>query len=57
MNTTLSPSQRRTPATGAVLDAWRDLVAAMPIVILWRAARELARQRAHRRAVLEAFRR
>ena len=38
-------------------DAWEELVAAMPIAILWRALREVVRQRAHRRAVLDALRR
>jgi hypothetical protein len=57
MNHTLSTSQRPAPATGAFPVAWRELVEHMPIVILWRAARELSRQRAHRRAVLAAFRR
>lgn len=38
-------------------DTWSELVAAMPIVIFYRAVRELMRQRDHRRAVLAAFRR
>jgi hypothetical protein len=38
-------------------DTWSEVVAAMPIVIFYRAAREVLRQRAHKRAVLEAFRR
>jgi hypothetical protein len=45
------------PEVAAVAGVWNDLVGAMPIVIFWRAARELFRQRAHRRAVLAAFRR
>ena len=38
-------------------EPWSELVAAMPIVIFYRAVRELMRQRDHRRAVLAAFRR
>jgi hypothetical protein len=57
MNRTLSTPQPSASAAGASLDGWRDLVAHMPIVILWRAVRDLSRQRAHRRAVLDAFRR
>lgn len=38
-------------------NTWSELVAAMPIVIFYRAVRELVRQRDHRRAVLAAFRR
>jgi hypothetical protein len=45
------------PATGASTDTWNELVAALPIVIFYRAVRELLQHRAHKRAVLEAFRR
>ena len=58
MNTTLSTAKSLGALrTSGASDAWSDLVAAMPIVILYRAAREVFRLRAHKRAVLEAFRR
>jgi hypothetical protein len=63
MDTTMSNSRAlASEASARVKDAhapnsWDELVAAMPIVILYRAAREVFRQRAHKRAVLEAFRR
>ena len=45
------------PAAGASADTWNELVAAMPIVILYRALRDVLQRRAHKRAVLAAFRR
>jgi hypothetical protein len=45
------------PAAGTSTDTWNELVAAMPIVILYRALREVLQRRAHRRMVLDAFRR
>ena len=45
------------PADGASNDTWSELIAAMPIVILYRALREVLQRRAHRRMVLDAFRR
>jgi hypothetical protein len=61
MNCTIPSADERGSARAAAGDTWKDLVGAMPIVIFYRAVRELLRerahQRAHRRAVLEAFRR
>jgi hypothetical protein len=57
MNTTVSTAKPLDVAASAAADTWRELVAAMPIVIFYRGLRELLRQRAHKRAVLEAFRR
>jgi len=59
MNTTVQAANRLTAARSdnRAADAWDELVAAMPIVILVRAMRDVIRQRAHKRAVLAAFRR
>ena len=59
MNTTITASKAlgsQNANTGAS-DALNELVAAMPIVIFYRAVRDALRQRAHKRAVLAAFRR
>ena len=45
------------PAAGVSTDTWNELVAALPIVIFYRALRDALQHRAHKRAVLEAFRR
>ena len=45
------------PAARASTDTWNELVSALPIVILYRAVRDALQHRAHKRAVLEAFRR
>lgn len=59
MNSTLTTAKPlgalRAPSRSS--ETWNELVAAMPIVIFYRAVREVFRQRAHRRAVLAAFRR
>jgi hypothetical protein len=47
---------QRTTAS-ASSDGWKELIGAMPIVIFYRALREVFQRRAHKRAVLEAFRR
>ena len=52
--TTSSPASSASPAQGGTLN---ELIGAVPIVIFYRAVRELLRQRRHRRLVLEAFRR
>jgi hypothetical protein len=59
MDTTFSTARSlgATRADSRVSDAWTELVAAMPIVIFYRALRDVFRLRAHKRAVLEAFRR
>jgi hypothetical protein len=60
MSSTLPPTEslaRRPAASASTGAAWSELVAAMPIVIFYRAAREVLRRRAHRLAVLQAFRR
>ena len=60
------PLPALTPATSpsvanvgsaAQWDGVRELIGAMPIVIMYRAVRELIQQRRHRRLVLAAFRR
>ena len=56
LSTTTKVLPQRT-AAGASADAWNELVGAMPIVIFYRALREVFQRRAHKRAVLEAFRR
>jgi hypothetical protein len=56
MNSTL-PTLARRPAADASPGAWSELVAALPIVIFYRAAREVFQRRAHRFAVLQAMRR
>jgi len=50
-------SAKSCDVAGHASETWSELVAAMPIVIFYRAVRELMRQRDHRRAVLAAFRR
>ena len=57
MNSTLSKALSDRPTASTSSDACRELIAAMPVVIFYRAVREILRQRAHRRAVLQAFRR
>ena len=47
----------RPAAAGTSTDTWNELVAALPIVIFYRALRDALQHRAHKRAVLEAFRR
>ena len=60
------PLPALTPATSPSLgnvagaaqwDGVRELIGAMPIVIMYRAVRELLQQRRHRQLVLAAFRR
>jgi hypothetical protein len=51
--TTRHPTLGAAPAAGG----WHELADALPIVVLYRALREEFRRRAHRRAVLAAFRR
>ena len=58
MNTTVHTAKLgNVRADSRVSDEMNQLVSAMPIVIFYRAAREVFRQRAHKRAVLAAFRR
>ena len=57
MNSAVTTAKHLSAAPSAGSETWNELVAAMPIVIFYRAVRELFRQRAHKRAVLAAFRR
>lgn len=59
MNTTVTAAKTlgTLRAHSGASETWSELVGAMPVVIFYRAVREVFRRRAHRRAVLEAFRR
>lgn len=52
--TSLSHRAAATPAQGSGLS---ELIGALPIVIFYRAVREVFLQRQHRKLVLQAFRR
>jgi hypothetical protein len=53
-STTHSHRTAATPAQGSGLS---ELIGALPIVIFYRAVREVLQQRRHRQLVLQAFRR
>jgi hypothetical protein len=58
-STTLSNAKSllRTAEAEARAQAWNEFLGAIPIVIMWRALSDVLRQRAHKRMVLNAFRR
>lgn len=52
-----TPAELAASSAPQAPSTWAQIAEGMPIVIVYRAVRELLRQKAHRQRVLQAFRR